>query len=175
MFRLLQESEFLQWLFNRISNHTSCVLIHSASLRACSERALSWVKHMKHPESLVFFAGWPGHGDADCSWGSAFLSSFTAPEVNPSERKRWEDWETHSGAGIEQSGRFTGNKPNTPSSDWLHVQSPPANNNPLLFVHEIISNNQKELIARYVKTYESTIVLPQKCCWATGMIMKGLL
>ncbi len=39
---------------NRISNHTSCVLIHSASLRACSERALSWVKHMKHPESLVF-------------------------------------------------------------------------------------------------------------------------
>jgi len=59
---LLQESEFLQWLFNRISNHTSCVLRHSASLRACSERALSWVKHMKHPESLVFFAGWRGHG-----------------------------------------------------------------------------------------------------------------
>ncbi len=27
----------------------------------------------------------------------------------------------------------------------LHVQSTPANNNPLLFVHEMISNNQNEL------------------------------
>ncbi len=140
MFRLLQESEFLQWLFNRISNHTSCVLIHSASLRACSERALSWVKHMKHPESLVFLQDDVVMGTLTVREDLRFSAALAA-----SERKRWEDWETHSGAGIEQSGRFTGNKPNTPSSDWLHVQSPPANNNPLLFVHEIISNNQKEL------------------------------
>ncbi len=105
--------------------------------------------------------------------GSAFLSSFTTPEVNPSERKRWEDWETHSGAGIEQSGRFTGNKPNTPSSDWLHVQSTPANNYLLLFVHEMISNNQKELYCQLVNTYESTIILPQKCCWATAAVLNS--
>ncbi len=140
MFRLLQESEFLQWLFNRISNHTSCVLIHSASLRACSERALSWVKHMKHPESLVFLQDDVVMGTLTVREDLRFSAALAA-----SERKRWEDWETHSGAGIEQSGRFTGNKPNTPSSDWLHMQSPPANNNPLLFGHEIISNNQKEL------------------------------
>ncbi len=144
MFRLLQESEFLQWLFNRISNHTSCVLIHSASLRACSERALSWVKHMKHPESLVFLQDDVVMGTLTVREDLRFSAALRLLK-SIRQRKRWEDWETHSGAGIEQSGRFTGNKPNTPSSDWLHVQSPPANNNPLLFVHEIISNNQKEL------------------------------
>ncbi len=173
MFRL-QESEFLQWLFNRISNHTSCVLIHSASLRACSERAMSWVKHMKHPESLVFLQDDVVMGTLTVREDLRFQQLYGSWSQSVREKKMrrlrdsFRSWD-------EQSGRFTGNKPNTPSSDWLHVQSPPANNNPLLFVHEILVIIRRSFIARYVKTYESTIVLPQKRCWATGMIMKGLI
>ncbi len=145
MFRLLQESEFLKWLFNRISNHTSCVLIHSASLRACSERALSWVKHMKILKVLCFCR-------MTWSWGrwlfvricvSQQLYGSWSQSVREKKMRRLRD--SFQELGLSKVADSRGNKPNTPSSDWLHVQSPPANNNPLLFVHEIISNNQKEL------------------------------
>ncbi len=144
---LLQESEFLQWLFNRISNHTSCVLRHSASLRACSERALSWVKHMKHPESLVFFAGWRGHGG-----DLRFSAALRLPK---SIRQREKDEKIErliQELGLSKVADSRVNKPNTHSSDWLHVQSTPANNYLLLFVHEMISNNQKELYCQLTHT-----------------------
>ncbi len=67
---------------------------------------------MNHPESLVFLQD-------DVVMGGICVSQqlYDSRSQSVSEEKDEKIEETHSGAGIEQSGRFTGNKPITPSSD----------------------------------------------------------
>ncbi len=72
---------------------------------------------MKHPESLVFLQDDVVMGTLTVHEDLRFSAALRLPKSIRQREKDEKIEKTHSGAGIEQSGRFTGNKPNTPSSD----------------------------------------------------------
>ncbi len=100
---------------------------------------------MKHPESLVFLQDDVVMGTLTVGEDLRFSAALRLPK---SIRQREKDEKIErliQELGLSKVADSRVTNQTHPSSDWLHVQSPPANNNPLLFVHEMISNNQKEL------------------------------
>ncbi len=101
---------------------------------------------------------------------------FSAALAAPSERKdeKIERLIQELGLSKVADSRVT-NQTHLHLTDYM-CNSPPANNNPLLFVHEIISNNQKELYCQGMLKHTSQLQLyPKTVVELQEMIMKGLL